>query len=935
MPKPKAKTLQARPPRLKKRTLRLKSPITLNSRDVSPGMAEVKYRRLVENMNEAVWVGNEKEITVYANPKFCELMGSSLEDIIGRPSYDFWTPESVKRVRKVNLQRKKGISSSYEGDLLTRSGKVIPVLLNGTPLPDGGTIGIMTDLREIRRKEKEVETLLKRLDFAVKGSQDGLWYAEVPYRKIRSDFDFGSYIWYSPRFKELFGYETKEVPNTLSKWLKHTHPDDVRHVINSIKKHLGSKTPFEIECRFRLKSGEYRWFSVRGEGLFGDKEKDTLQVAGSFRDIDPRKKAENALIASKKLFDDLVEGSPTATFVIDANHKVIYWNRALEELTGLRSDVMIGTDNHWQPFYPKKRMMITDMMIKGRKIKEILRYYKHMDVEESTDKKGIVGSVYFRHFRGQAKWLRVMAKPLRDHHNNIVGAVETVEDITERKLIVEALARRTREFQALYQVGAHTLMIQSLGRVLSDITKDIVLTCREPKFARSRIVFDGQTYATLKKGEKFVCKIEEPIIVADQKRGVMELGYVKKIKIDKAPPNLRGERRVLDMVARTFGKHVRSREIIERYEKLVKKSITGIYIVQNHRLQYVNPKFAKIFKYKEQELIGQTASDLILGCDCYNKFKENKKASSYNCTAKGRRKDGSMIDIEVVTQRTVYYGKPATLGTVQDVTKLKRAQEQLSNFNRELQEKIAEKTRDLQKANRRLLSLNELKDEFIAVTSHELRSPLTSIRGYLSFLVEDQLFEDIPERGQDYIRRVYANVKVLNNLVNNILDVSRIEMDRLELHQTPVDILNLVRTVIDNLKYQSSNKEIDIKLVNKLDTDELILSVDAVRIRQVLRNIIENAIKYSPRGKAIKIEISMRGIGFQISIIDQGVGIPKSQILEIFDKFKQANNSKTRYKGGAGLGLFIAKRIVELHGGMIWAESELKKGTTFNIQFPV
>lgn len=557
-----------------------------------------------------------------------------------------------------------------------------------------------------------------------------------------------------------------------------------------------------------------------------------------------------------------------------------------------------------------------------------------MDVEESTDKKGIVGSVYFKNFRGQPKWLRIMAKPLKDPNNNIVGAVETVEDITERKLIAEALSRRTREFQALYQVGAHTLMAHSLSQVLSNISQDIVLTCREHKSARSRVVFDGQIYATLKKNERFAYKIEEPIIVANQKRGVMELGYIKKLDMN-GETTLRGERRVLEMVAQTVGKHVRSREIIERYEKLVKKSVTGIYIVQNHRLQYVNPKFAKIFKYKEQELIGQTASDLILGCECHNKFKENKKANSYSCTVKGRRKDGSLIDIEVVTQRTVYYGKPATLGTVQDVTKLRRAQEQLNNFNRELQEKIAEKTRDLQRANRRLLSLNELKDEFIAVTSHELRSPLTSIRGYLSFLVEDELFEDIPGVAQDYIRRVYSNVKVLNNLVNNILDVSRIEMDRLELHQSPVDILNLVRTVIDNLSYQSSNKEIDIKLVNKLDTDELILDVDAVRMRQVLRNITGNAIKYSPRGKDIAIEVSMQGIGMQISIIDQGAGIPKSQIFEIFDKFKQASNSKARYKGGAGLGLFITKKIVELHGGMVWAESKLKKGTTFNIQLPV
>ena len=102
-----------------------------------------------------------------------------------------------------------------------------------------------------------------------------------------------------------------------------------------------------------------------------------------------------------------------------------------------------------------------------------------------------------------------------------------------------------------------------------------------------------------------------------------------------------------------------------------------------------------------------------------------------------------------------------------------------------------------------------------------------------------------------------------------------------------------------------------------------------------MRNILDNAIKYSHQGKQIWVELEIRGIGLQISIIDEGIGIAKSQIFEIFDKFKQAKTSQTYSKGGAGLGLFIAKKIIELHGGMIWAESEVRKGTTFRIQLPL
>ena len=140
--------------------------------------------------------------------------------------------------------------------------------------------------------------------------------------------------------------------------------------------------------------------------------------------------------------------------------------------------------------------------------------------------------------------------------------------------------------------------------------------------------------------------------------------------------------------------------------------------------------------------------------------------------------------------------------------------------------KIAEKTKDLEKANRRLRSLNELKDEFIAVTSHELRSPLTAIRGYLSFLVDEGIFNEVSGNSKDYLRRIYDNVEVLNNLVNNILDVSRIEMDRFELHQIPNDIVSLIQNVIENLKFQANEKGLKVHFVNKLEKDTFILKFD-------------------------------------------------------------------------------------------------------------
>lgn len=125
------------------------------------------YSVLIDHMNEAVWVGDSQERTVYANPKFCELMGYDLTEMVGLKSYEFWTKESAKKVKNVNTnERKKGVSSSYEGTLLTKDKKEIPVLLSGASLPSGGTIGIMTDLRELKKKEEKERILSKALTYS-------------------------------------------------------------------------------------------------------------------------------------------------------------------------------------------------------------------------------------------------------------------------------------------------------------------------------------------------------------------------------------------------------------------------------------------------------------------------------------------------------------------------------------------------------------------------------------------------------------------------------------------------------------------------------------------------------------------------------------------------------------------------------------------------
>lgn len=195
---------------------------------------QIVYKKLLDNMNEAVWLGDNDERTVYANQKFANMLGYKLEEMIGRESYDFWDEESAKRVKNVNDgDRKKGVSSSYEGNLLTKDGKKIPVLLSGSPFPGGGTVGIMTDLRELKKKEKQAEILNKSIEYSTEAI-------------ITFDKTLKIQTW-NKGAKMVFGYSKKDALGSKITKLLPT---------KEINKYLGAKNKhdkFEIKAKNKAK----------------------------------------------------------------------------------------------------------------------------------------------------------------------------------------------------------------------------------------------------------------------------------------------------------------------------------------------------------------------------------------------------------------------------------------------------------------------------------------------------------------------------------------------------------------------------------------------------------------------------------------------------------------------------------------------------------
>lgn len=226
--------------------------------------------------------------------------------------------------------------------------------------------------------------------------------------------------------------------------------------------------------------------------------------------------------------------------------------------------------------------------------------------------------------------------------------------------------------------------------------------------------------------------------------------------------------------------------------------------------------------------------------------------------------------------------------------------------------------------------IERLKDEFISVVSHELRTPLTSIRGSLGLLASGALGE-LPERGASMLKIAASNTDRLVRLVNDILDLERIASGRavMDIRDTPAS--QMLEAAIEAVRGSAERASVTLEL----ECDDTEVRVDSDRIVQVLVNLLGNAIKFSSDGDTVTLQASGEDDYFHIRVIDNGRGIPADHLERIFDRFEQVDASDARQKGGTGLGLAIARSIVDLHGGTIWAESEVGSGTTFHVRLPL
>jgi signal transduction histidine kinase len=238
---------------------------------------------------------------------------------------------------------------------------------------------------------------------------------------------------------------------------------------------------------------------------------------------------------------------------------------------------------------------------------------------------------------------------------------------------------------------------------------------------------------------------------------------------------------------------------------------------------------------------------------------------------------------------------------------------------------------EIQEKSHQLEIASQHKSQFLANMSHELRTPLNAIIGYTEMMA-DGLYGNVGEKAQGVLERVQSNGRHLLGLINDVLDLSKIEAGQLVLAIEDYSVADMVATVMAATESLARAK--NLKLGSAVASGLPTGTGDARRLAQVLLNLVGNAIKFTDRG-GVEIRAVQAGDRFEMSVVDSGPGIAPADQARIFDEFQQVDNTSTRKKGGTGLGLSISQRIVELHGGHIIVQSEVGKGSTFTISIPV
>lgn len=380
----------------------------------------------------------------------------------------------------------------------------------------------------------------------------------------------------------------------------------------------------------------------------------------------------------------------------------------------------------------------------------------------------------------------------------------------------------------------------------------------------------------------------------------------------------------------------------EQYRLLADSTSDGVVIYDQGTILDANSRCGEIFGYKIEklrgkdwlELIAPRARDVIQarierGAQDFSQAQIQIVSSQHSpedSNARNRyesfglHSQGRVFPLEIAERVMPLEDRYITIATVRDTTRDKETEGRMRSYEEELEQRNAE-----------LLRANKLKTSFLANMSHELRTPLTAINGFAE-LLRGEYFGSLNDKQMQYVCDIHESGKHLLELINGILDLSKVEADKMTLRLQHTDLGALAHEALKIVQAQAAAKAISLEVQSESD---VVVLVDPVRIKQVFYNYLSNAVKFTPQGGEVRVHIYNNEHAIITEVHDTGIGIAEEDQGKLFEPFTQLDNSTTRDQEGTGLGLALSRQLIHMHGGEVWLQSKVGEGSTFAFSLPL
>ncbi len=766
-----------------------------------------------------------------------------------------------------------------------------------------------SDYQDKQASEARLREAREQLDFAIQGSGAGLWDWRVQTGVVQVN----------ECWAQMIGYTVAELaPVDFQTWKDALHPDDVAASQAALQAHFrGATERFVFEGRMRHRDGHWIWILAQGRVVEWDGDdpvrRTPLRMVGTHTDITKHKTLEKALEHERSLLKTLVQTIPDLVWLKDAQGVYLACNPQFERLYGAREADIVGKTD-----YDFVAPALADMFRANDRA-------AHAAGRPHTNEEALTFAA-----NGYQGLFQTTKTPMYDAEGGLIGVLGIARDITavrsadeHRRHLLDISRDGLIVLDSDYRVvEANRRMADMLGYTVEELIgmhpwqwdanwTEAEIRTRFPDLSTTNATFE--TTHRRKDGTSYAAEISAT--------GCIVNGTVRALN-----------------VVRDISERVRSALALQtseaRLSALLRQAADGIVLIDVETLGFAefNDAACRGLGYTREEfaLLGLASINRDMPpAEFSTVIKSIVERGGLDFETTHRCKDGSLREVRVTNRPVHTAGRTYIVAIWTDITERKHTERELERHRLHLEEEVAARTEDLSVAKEAAEAASRAKSTFLANMSHELRTPMNAIMGMTGIALRRATEPKLKEQ----LTKIGNASKHLLGVINDILDLSKIEAERLTLESTEFNLKALVQSHVGMIGHKAAEKGLDFVVDEPADSERIWVRGDPLRLGQILLNLTGNAIKFTPTG-AVTLRVIVEHeksdhTSIRFEVRDTGIGIAQADQQRLFTAFEQADPSLTRKYGGTGLGLAITKRLVQAMGAEIHVESEPGAGSRF------